>query len=58
MFLPLARYDRAERAPVAQLDRATVSEAVGQRFDSSRARHFFGSMPSDANTSLEPIADA
>ncbi len=42
MFLPLARYDRAERAPVAQLDRATVSEAVGQRFDSSRARHFSG----------------
>ena len=30
-----------ERAPVAQLDRATVSEAVGQRFESSRAHHLF-----------------
>src|SRR6476469_5586594 len=31
----------SERAPVAQLDRATVSEAVGQRFESSRAHHLF-----------------
>src|SRR5581483_5473517 len=27
-------------APVAQLDRATASEAVGQTFESSRAHHF------------------
>ena len=26
-------------APVAQLDRATASEAVGQTFESSRAHH-------------------
>jgi hypothetical protein len=26
--------------PVAQLDRVTVSEAVGRRFDSCRVRHF------------------
>lgn len=30
-------------APVAQLDRVAASEAVGQRFKSSRARHFSGS---------------
>lgn len=29
-----------EYAPVAQLDRVLASEAKGQRFDSSRARHF------------------
>jgi hypothetical protein len=28
-------------APVAQLDRAAASEAVGQKFESSRAHHFF-----------------
>ena len=28
------------RAPVAQLDRAAASEAVGQKFESSRAHHF------------------
>ena len=28
------------RAPVAQLDRVTVSEAVGRGFESRRARHF------------------
>jgi hypothetical protein len=27
-------------APVAQLDRAAASEAVGQKFESSRAHHF------------------
>ena len=27
-------------APVAQLDRASVSEAEGRKFDSCRARHF------------------
>src|ERR1700722_7930520 len=31
-------------APVAQMDRACASEAQGQRFESSRARHFFGSI--------------
>ena len=30
----------ANNAPVAQLDRVTVSEAVGRGFDSRRARHF------------------
>src|SRR5262245_60465312 len=30
---------RENFAPVAQLDRATASGAVGQRFESSRARH-------------------
>src|SRR4029077_18830740 len=29
----------ATNAPLAQLDRATASEAVGQRFESSRAHH-------------------
>ena len=29
-----------ESAPVAQLDRAAASEAVGQTFESSRAHHF------------------
>jgi hypothetical protein len=28
-------------APVAQLDRAAASEAVGQKFESSRAHHSF-----------------
>lgn len=28
-------------APVAQLDRAMVSEAIGRRFESSRGRQFF-----------------
>ena len=28
-------------APVAQLDRATVSGTVGQRFEPSQAYHFF-----------------
>jgi hypothetical protein len=28
-------------APVAQLDRAAASEAVGQKFESSRAHHPF-----------------
>ena len=28
-------------APVAQLDRAAASEAVGQKFESSRAHHHF-----------------
>ena len=28
-----------ESAPVAQLDRAAASEAVGQTFESSRAHH-------------------
>ena len=28
-----------QRAPVAQLDRAAASEAVGQKFESSRAHH-------------------
>ena len=27
-------------APLAQLDRASASDAEGQRFESSRARHF------------------
>src|ERR1700744_456972 len=31
------------QAPVAQLDRATASEAVGQTFESSRAHHFLSS---------------
>ena len=32
-----------ERVPVAQLDRAAASEAVGQKFESSRAQQsFFG----------------
>lgn len=30
-----------QNAPVAQLDRVTVSEAVGRGFDSRRARHLF-----------------
>ncbi len=30
----------AVRAPVAQLDRALPSEGRGQRFESSRVRHF------------------
>ena len=55
VFLPLPRYDRAERAPVAQLDRATVSEAVGQRFDSSRARHFRRQIPSSATARENPL---
>ena len=29
-----------EDAPVAQLDRATDSESVGQRFEPSQAHHF------------------
>jgi hypothetical protein len=31
---------RLSHAPVAQLDRAAASEAVGQKFESSRAHHF------------------
>jgi hypothetical protein len=31
---------RSEHAPVAQLDRATASEAVGRTFESCRVRHF------------------
>ena len=31
--------DSIHQAPVAQLDRATASEAVGQTFESSRAHH-------------------
>ncbi len=31
-------------APVAQLDRALPSEGRGQRFESSRVRHFFSSV--------------
>jgi hypothetical protein len=31
---------RLTYAPVAQLDRAAASEAVGQKFESSRAHHF------------------
>jgi hypothetical protein len=30
---------RLRNAPVAQLDRAAASEAVGQKFESSRAHH-------------------
>src|SRR6266702_3997341 len=33
-------------APVAQLDRAAASEAVGQKFESSRAHHFYFRTPS------------
>ena len=29
-----------KHAPVAQLDRAAASEAVGQKFESSRAHHY------------------
>ena len=32
------------RAPVAQLDRVTVSEAVGRGFESRRARHMFNDL--------------
>ena len=32
---------RLSHAPVAQLDRAAASEAVGQKFESSRAHHSF-----------------
>src|ERR1700761_637519 len=40
-----AEHRDISQAPVAQLDRATASEAVGQTFESSRAHHFhlFGS---------------
>ena len=34
-------------APVAQLDRAAASEAVGQKFESSRAHHSFFSLLRD-----------
>ena len=41
--LPDGRVGRAvlglSYAPVAQLDRAAASEAVGQKFESSRAHH-------------------
>ena len=33
-------------APVAQLDRAAASEAVGQKFESSRAHHNSASLTS------------
>jgi hypothetical protein len=33
------------KAPVAQLDRALPSEGKGQKFESSRARHFPRNMP-------------
>lgn len=33
-----------QNAPVAQLDRVTVSEAVGRGFDSRRARHFLSAL--------------
>ena len=36
----IRRFGEANNAPVAQLDRVTVSEAVGRGFDSRRARHF------------------
>src|SRR6185436_18302334 len=36
----LIHYRFHQRAPVAQLDRATVSEAVGHWFESSRAHQF------------------
>jgi hypothetical protein len=36
---------RLRHAPVAQLDRAAASEAVGQKFESSRAHHFFFFFP-------------
>ena len=32
---------KSPKAPVAQLDRVSVSEAEGHRFDSCQARHFF-----------------
>jgi hypothetical protein len=35
------RLVKRNRAPVAQMDRATASEAVGREFDPHRARHFF-----------------
>jgi hypothetical protein len=39
-----ARFDwhlvKRNSAPVAQMDRATASEAVGREFDPHRARHF------------------
>ena len=35
---------RREDAPVAQLDRATDSGSVGQRFEPSQAYHFFRSV--------------
>ena len=40
-----ARFDgslaKRNSAPVAQMDRATASEAVGREFDPHRARHFY-----------------
>ena len=36
--------DDVRRAPVAQLDRASVSEAEGRWFDSSRAHHLLRSL--------------
>ena len=39
----IAQTSARHHAPVAQLDRVTVSEAVGHRFESCRARHFLTS---------------
>ena len=38
-------YNSTNFAPVAQLDRATDCGSVGQRFESSRARHEFMGLP-------------
>lgn len=48
-------------APVAQLDRATASEAVGQTFESSRAHHplnLASKLPTREPTSAHPAASS
>ena len=53
---------RLRNAPVAQLDRAAASEAVGQKFESSRAHHILlpqrvGSNTDERNFGEAPLGD-